>query len=140
VTSFAVVTGHEDPTKPESATDWAALAQIPTLILMMARKRIAEIQANLLQAGRDPETPAVAISWATTDKQRVLRTTLEKLPADLALHKLPTPMIVVLGEVATLHDKLAWFKPDGEAAGFVSHPVPIALSAHSANGKGDDDG
>ena len=139
VTSFAVVTGHEDPTKLESATDWTALAQIPTLILLMARKRIAEIQANLLQAGRAPETPAVAISWATTDKQRVLPTTLSKLSDDLTAHKLPTPMIVVLGEVATLHDKLAWFEPDGEAAGFVPHPAQIALSAHAANGQVDDD-
>lgn len=118
VTSFAVVTGHEDPSKPESATDWAALAQVPTLILLMAVKRIGCICADLIQAGRDPATPAVAISWATTDRQQVLRATLGTLPEAIATRKLPTPAIMVIGEVASLSDKLAWFEPDGEAPGF----------------------
>jgi len=121
VTSFAVVTGHEDPHKPESTTDWAALAQVPTLVMLMAAKNIARIRGELLAAGRAGETPAAAISWATTDRQQVVRTTLDKLPADIAAHKLPTPMIVVLGDVVTLHDKLAWFKPDGGAGGFVPY-------------------
>ncbi len=123
VTSFAVVTGHEDPTKPESTTDWNALAHISTLVMVMARKRITEIQSNLLQAGRSPDTPAIAISWATTDQQQTVRTTLAALPDDILAYKLPTPMIVVLGEVVTLHDKLAWFQPDGQAAGFVPHQI-----------------
>lgn len=124
VTSFAVVTGHEDPTKPESTTDWVALAQIPTLILLMALKGIGDICANLVRAGRSPDTPTAAISWATTDKQRVLRGTLETLPGLIASHKLPPPTVIVIGDVATLHDKLAWFQPDGEAIGFV--PIEAA--------------
>jgi uroporphyrin-III C-methyltransferase len=119
VTSFAVVTGHEDPTKPESTTDWAALAQVPTLILLMALKGISDICAKLVAAGRSPDTPTAAISWATTDKQRVLRGTLETLPELIARQKLPTPAVIVIGDVASLHDKLAWFEPDGEARGFV---------------------
>jgi uroporphyrin-III C-methyltransferase len=118
VTSFAVVTGHEDPTKPESATDWAALARMPTLILLMAVKHITDICAELIQAGRAADTPAAVISWATTDYQRVLRTSLGALPEDFANHKLPTPAVIVIGQVAALADQLAWFQPDGEAAGF----------------------
>jgi uroporphyrin-III C-methyltransferase len=121
VTSFAVVTGHEDPTKQESTTDWAALAQVPTLILLMAVKRIAAICADLIEAGRDPDTPAVAISWATTDKQRVLRATLETLPQAIVENKLPTPAIMVIGDVAALHDQLAWFEPGGDAPGFAPY-------------------
>jgi uroporphyrin-III C-methyltransferase len=118
VTSFAVVTGHEDPTKPESATDWAALSRIPTLILLMAVKHIADICAELIQAGRAAETPAAVISWATTDYQRVLRTTLGNLPEAIKAHKLPTPAVIVIGEVAALSDQLAWFQPNGDASGF----------------------
>ncbi len=121
VTSFAVVTGHEDPTKPESATDWYALAQIPTLIMLMAHKRINKIRDNLLAAGRSADTPAVAISWATTDKQQVVRSTLGTLPNDIHAHNLPTPIVVLLGQVTTLHETLAWFQPDGQSAGFVPH-------------------
>ena len=118
VTSFAVVTGHEDPTKPESTTDWAALARIPTLILLMAVKHIADICVELIQAGRAAETPAAAISWATTDYQRVLRATLGNLPEAIKTQKLPTPVVIVIGEVAALADQLAWFQPDGDASGF----------------------
>ncbi|MCB0168859.1 MAG: uroporphyrinogen-III C-methyltransferase, partial [Anaerolineae bacterium] len=108
-------------------TDWAALAQVPTLVMLMAAKNIARIRGELLAAGRAGETPAAAISWATTDRQQVVRTTLDKLPADIAARKLPTPMIVVVGDVVTLHDQLAWFKPDGEATGFVPYEaVPQA--------------
>ncbi len=117
-TSFAVVTGHEDPAKTESTTDWAALARIPTLIILMAVKHIADICAHLIQAGRPAETPAAAISWATTDHQRVVRTTLGNLPGDIQRHRLPTPVVIVIGEVAALSDQLAWFQPDGTAAGF----------------------
>jgi uroporphyrin-III C-methyltransferase len=119
VTAFAVVTGHEDPTKPESATDWAALAQVPTLILMMAIKNIEQICGDLIAAGRDPATPTAAISWATTDKQRVLRATLQSLPEQVTRQKLPTPAVIVIGEVAALHDQLAWFQPEGASLGFV---------------------
>ncbi len=118
VTSFAVVTGHEDPTKPESATDWVALSHVPTLILLMAVKHIADICTELIQAGRASATPAAVISWATTDYQRVLRTTLGKLAEDIKSHQLPTPAVIVIGEVAALADQLAWFQPTGEASGF----------------------
>jgi uroporphyrin-III C-methyltransferase len=126
VTSFAVVAGHEDLSKPESTTNWAALAKISTLVLLMAVKNMAIIRTELLQAGRPPETPAVAISWATTDRQQVVRTTLAQLPEAIEAEQLPTPIVIVLGEVAALHDKLAWFRPDGQAAGFVPHPEPAA--------------
>jgi uroporphyrin-III C-methyltransferase len=129
VTSFAVVTGHEDLTKPESTTNWAALAKISTLVLLMAAKNMAMIQAELLQAGRSPQTPAVAISWATTDRQQVVRTTLAHLPEAIEAGQLPTPMVIVLGDVAAFHDKLAWFQADGQAAGFVPHPQPAASPA-----------
>jgi uroporphyrin-III C-methyltransferase len=126
VTSFAVVTGHEDAAKPEYTTDWAALAQVPTLILLMAAKNIGHIQAELLQAGRSPETPAIAISQATTDRQRTARATLATLPEAIAAQQLPTPMVIVLGEVVTLHDQLHWFQPDGQTAGFVPYPAEEA--------------
>jgi uroporphyrin-III C-methyltransferase len=125
VTSFAVVTGHEDPTKPESSTDWAALARIPTLIILMAVKHIADICAELVQAGRAEDTPAAAISWATTDYQRVLRTTLGELPEAIESHKLPTPAVIVIGDVAALSDQLAWFQPQGDASGFAPMEEPL---------------
>jgi uroporphyrin-III C-methyltransferase len=118
-TAFAVVTGHESPDKPESTTDWAALAKIPTLVILMAVKRIEVICAALMEAGRSPDTPAIAISWGTTDRQQSLRATLNTLAESIVTSQLPTPAVMVIGEVAALADELAWFQPDGGAAGFV---------------------
>jgi uroporphyrin-III C-methyltransferase len=117
--AFAVVTGHEAPGKFGSQTDWAALARIPTVVALMALKRIGVICALLIDAGRDPDTPAVAISCAATDQQQVLRATLATLPDALTERRLPTPVVVVVGEVAALADSLSWFRPDGTAQGFV---------------------
>jgi uroporphyrin-III C-methyltransferase len=117
--AFAVVTGHEAPGKPGSQIDWSALARIPTVVALMALKRIGVICAALIDAGRDAATPAAAISCAATDQQQVLRATLATLPDLLAERQLPTPVVVVIGEVAAFADSLAWFQPDGMAQGFV---------------------
>ena len=118
-TAFAVVTGHEVPDKAESPTDWAALSRLPTLIVLMAVRRIDSISDALIAAGKSADTPAAAISWGTTDRQQLITGTLATLPEIIAFSGLPTPAIVVIGEVAALADELHWFEPDGQAAGFL---------------------
>lgn len=128
-TAFAVVTGHEAPDKPgKSTTDWHALAQIPTLVIMMATRRLDKTCRALIEAGKDPDTPAVAISWGTTDRQEVARATLGTLCEVVEGCQLPTPALVVMGEVAALAGDLSWFRPDGRAAGFV--PLPESMPVH----------
>ena len=50
--SFAVTSGHQ----PE-ATDWAAFAQIDTLVVLMAGKNLDVLMQLLLSAGWDPHKP-----------------------------------------------------------------------------------
>ena len=45
--AVAFVTGHEDPAKPESALDWAALAKVGTLCFYMGVKNLGRIAAEL---------------------------------------------------------------------------------------------
>src|SRR5436853_468172 len=46
--AVAFVTGHEDPSKPESALDWDALARFPgTLVFYMGVKQLGEIAQRL---------------------------------------------------------------------------------------------
>lgn len=116
--AFAVVTGHAQAGAADSA-DWDALARIPTLVILMGLERLEGIVDRLLAAGRGAETPAAAISWGTTDRQQVVTAPLVDLPAVVARAALPAPAVVVVGEVAALHDQLAWFCADGDAAGFV---------------------
>jgi uroporphyrin-III C-methyltransferase len=118
-TAFAVVTGHEAAGHADHTTDWGALSHLHTLVIMMGLRQAQRVCAALQEAGRDPDTPAIAISWGTTDQQQTLRGTIDTLPDILAAHTLPTPVVIVIGEVAALADELAWFRPDGGAAGFV---------------------
>src|SRR5216117_3334874 len=65
--TFAVITGHEDPEKPESSIDWAKLATaVDTLVFLMGTKTLPEIVEKLVANGRPPETPVAVIRWGTT--------------------------------------------------------------------------
>src|SRR5436309_1454012 len=65
--SFTVITGHEDPSKPGTAIDYAALARTPgTKIILMGVERIPEITQALLAQGMDPATPIALVRWGTT--------------------------------------------------------------------------
>ena len=108
-TSFAVVTGHE--CAASSHTDWHALAQIPTLVVLMGVEQIAAIVDRLVAAGRAIDTPAAAIQWGCTPQQRVVPATLESLPFAIAAAGLEAPAVIVIGEVAALHEQLTWFQP-----------------------------
>ena len=107
-TSFAVVTGHE--CVATSSTDWEALARIPTLVILMGVERIGEIVERLLAAGRGSDTPAAAIQWGSTEQQRVVRATLPTIAYAIGLARLEAPAVIVIGDVAALHDQLAWFQ------------------------------
>jgi uroporphyrinogen III methyltransferase/synthase len=114
--AFAVVTGHEDPTKDETQVDYAALAAFPgTLVLLMGVGRIGAIADALRAAGRPGTTPVAVVQWASTPRQRTLVATLETVADRLAEAGLVSPAVIVVGEVAALHTELAWFEgPQGE--------------------------
>ncbi len=107
-TAFAVVTGHECATS--SGVDWEALARIPTLVVLMGVAQIGTIAACLIAAGRAATLPAAAIQWGSTAQQRVLRTTLGELAQAMVDAAIDSPAVIVIGEVAALHDQLAWFQ------------------------------
>src|SRR5215207_10398317 len=65
--SFTVITGHEDPTKPESNIDWALVAKTSgTKIVLMGVERIREISEKLIKNGMSAETPVAMVRWGTT--------------------------------------------------------------------------
>jgi uroporphyrinogen III methyltransferase/synthase len=108
--AFAVVTGHEDPTKGDLQVDWRALAAFPgTLVLLMGIGRIGEIAAALIAAGKPPSTPVALVQWGTTPRQRTVTSTLERVAEDVTAAGLGSPAVTVVGEVAALGDELAWF-------------------------------
>ena len=107
--AVAFVTGHEDPTKPETALDWAALAKIGTLCFYMGVKNLGRIAAELSKY-RSPKTPAAVIEWGSTPRQRTAAGTLETIERIAREMNIQAPALTVVGEVVQYRDKLSFFE------------------------------
>ena len=109
-TSFAVVTGHEDPTKGESNMRWEHLAMgVDTLVFLMGVANLPHITSKLIENGRSADTPAAVIRWGTKPEQRTLITTVGRAAEDVAKNGIKPPAIFIVGEVVKLRDSLQWF-------------------------------
>ncbi len=108
-----LVTGHECPDKPDPDLDYEALAKSRgTLAFYMGVANMQRICTNLIECGLNRQTPAVAIQWATTAKQRVVTGTVETLPESCKEANLRPPAMVIIGEVVRLRERLRWFQPN----------------------------
>jgi uroporphyrinogen III methyltransferase / synthase len=108
--SVAFVTGHEDPTKPDTDVDWAHLARgVGTVVFYMGVGKMAENFRRLIENGRAPETPAAAIEWGTYPRQRTVTGTLRTLPEIAKEAGIGAPSLIVVGEVVSLRDALGWW-------------------------------
>ena len=105
--SFAVITGHEDPRKERSSIDWESLKGINTLIVLMGVSRRKEIARRLIEIGRDPKEPVAFIENGTTERQRVILTDLYELSTNPP--EVNPPAIMVVGSVVRLREKLVSF-------------------------------
>jgi uroporphyrinogen III methyltransferase/synthase len=108
--AFAVVTGHEDPAKGAATARWAALAEIGTVCVLMGVERLGAIASRLVEAGRDPATPAAVIEQGTTPAQRVVEAPLAGIAAAAERAGIRSPAVVVIGEVAGLRRRIAWYE------------------------------
>jgi uroporphyrin-III C-methyltransferase len=114
--SFAVVTGHEDPARPEAAVDWERLAAaVDTLVILMGVGALPRIVARLVAAGRRADTPAAVIHRGTTDAQESVVGTLGDIVARAA--GLPAPAVIVIGETVAFRSLLAQWLPAAALGG-----------------------
>ena len=104
---FAAGHGAED-----QDFDWAPLARTgQPIVLYMVMHNLERITAAMLEAGIGAGTPAAIIASASTPKQRVLVSTLEKLASDARTKRLDPPAIVVIGEIVKVREELAVAQP-----------------------------
>jgi uroporphyrinogen III methyltransferase/synthase len=146
--AVALVTGHENPAKPGSALDWAALARFPgTLVIYMGFARLESIARSLIEHGKAPDTPAAVVSAASTGHQQTLEATLAELPEAVRAAGLAAPAVIFVGPVAGQRPARSWFerrplfgqrvlvtRPRGQAGDFVRRleqlgAVPYVLPA-----------
>jgi uroporphyrin-III C-methyltransferase len=108
--SVAFVTGHEDPTRPETRINWQALAQgVDTLVFLMGVGRLAAIAEQLIAHGRSAETPAAVVRWGTTPDQETVMASLATIAVEVERAGLRAPATLVVGEVVRLREQLSWF-------------------------------
>jgi uroporphyrinogen III methyltransferase/synthase len=107
----AFVTGHEDPDKPESALDWAALARFPgTLVFYMGVRALPRIAERLQAEGRPADEPVAVVERGTLPGQRTVLATLADVAERAREAAIRAPAVTLVGAVAGLRDDLAWLE------------------------------
>jgi len=108
--SFAVVTGHEEPGKETSAVNWEHLTNsVDTLVFLMGRQNLPQIVTKLVDCGRAIETPIAVIRDGTRPGQETVTGTLGNIVARVEEKGMKPPVIIVVGEVVDLRERLRWF-------------------------------
>ncbi len=97
--SVAIVTAQ---TADDQPADFAAVAKLDTVVILMGRAKLASVARALLEAGKNPDTPAACIEQATLPGQQVVRATLGTLVEAVERAGLSAPMVTVVGETAAL--------------------------------------
>jgi uroporphyrin-III C-methyltransferase len=107
--SVTFLTGHDQSGLTPSSIDWQGIARgSPVIVMYMAVKHLGHIAASLIMAGRAMSEPVAIVAHATTDRQRVLETTLGAAAADLSASDIDPPAVIVVGEVVRLRSALDW--------------------------------
>jgi uroporphyrinogen III methyltransferase/synthase len=109
--AVALVTGHEEPGKPESALDWPALAAFPgTLVIYMGVTTAESWVSALLAAGKPPETPCALLRRCSLNDQQQIHCRLDEVVGHLTpASQFRPPVITIVGEVTRLAATMDWF-------------------------------
>ncbi len=108
-THVTIVTGHEDPAKPETQTDWDALAKAGgTLVVLMGVGKLDEIASALIAGGRPAETPVAIVERATLPSQRVTTGTLATITKHAEAAGVTSPAVTIIGEVVGVREAIGW--------------------------------
>jgi uroporphyrin-III C-methyltransferase len=98
------LTGHEDPTKDESAIDWKWLAGTKgTLVILMGVKNLPNISKSLIDNGMNSDRPVAIIERGLRPDQRVTTGRLDDIAGIAQKKDVKPPAIIVIGDVVSLY-------------------------------------
>ncbi len=106
--SFRVVTAHESPNKKESQIPWEHYKSDDTIVFLMGLHNLAKISKKLIEIGKPSDCPCAVISKGTTKDQQVVVGTLSDIVQKAV--DVPTPALIIVGEVVKLRQQLQWFE------------------------------
>ncbi len=108
--SVAIITGHR-ASDAEKVVDWVKIANaVDTMVILMGVESLAGIVGKLLEGGISADKPVAMVESGTYPKQRTLIATLGTIIKKSEAKQIKPPSVIVIGEVANLGRKLAWFK------------------------------
>lgn len=103
--------------------DWPALARDrQTLAVYMGVSQLDAFQRQLVAHGRAASTPFALVENGSRPDQRVVTGTLGQLARRAAEHAVTSPALLIVGEVASLAQSLAWFGAAPAGAELVPRP------------------
>ena len=113
-TTFTVVTGSEDPSKPESSVRWESLGESlaqtgGTLVVLMGWAGMEPILEAVVRGGLPQTTPAALVQWGTWPRQRTITGCLENIVQRGRDSGIEPPVIAIIGGVVELREQLRWF-------------------------------
>jgi len=80
-----------------------------TVVFYMGLHSLSRLTEGLVDAGRSADTPIAIVSNASMPNQQVLTGTLATIVAKQEDAQLPTPALLIMGDVVSLHHDLAWY-------------------------------
>lgn len=129
--AVALVTGHELPTKPGNRLDWKALAAFPgTLAIYMGIARLPLLVEQLLQHGRNPDSPAAIVERVSTGDMRTVSATLSTLEEARRHAGLESPGLILIGDAVGKGIGQSWF----QGRPLFGQRILVTRPRHQANG------
>lgn len=136
--SVTVITGHESPSKDESALDWEALANTietgGTLIVLMGVGRLPEYVSTLRDCGLDPDTPVAMVEKATRADEQTVTGTVESIVRLRDEAGIEPPAITIVGDVVTVREDVIDALQRGGLAGREAAIAPVAPRPNLSTG------
>jgi uroporphyrinogen III methyltransferase/synthase len=129
--SVSFVSGYEAYEKAGLAVAWEHLANSAgTLVLMMSVKNARANARRLVEAGRNPSTPAAVVRWGTRGIQQTVIATLGDIADRMDAAEIRPPAVMVVGDVVELREHISWL----ERRPLFGRRVVVTRAARQAGG------
>jgi uroporphyrin-III C-methyltransferase len=99
--SFAVVAGHRENPEPP---DFSVYGDIDTLVVLMGVANRAAVAAGLIRHGRSPREPVAFLENVSTDRERVVESTLGEVAEGGV--EVEAPAVFVIGKVVQARSRM----------------------------------
>ncbi len=106
--SVRFLTGHLKDGSTE--LPWEELVHpAQTLVIYMGLTGLESISQSLIRFGMRPSMPVAVVEKGTSANQRVFTSTMKDIHQVVLDNEVKSPALLIIGEVVTLQNKLAWF-------------------------------